>query len=199
MTESQILEIVTQVVDAVLKKVRTFGYFTKEELRQQAFLFAFEAIEYGKYNYRRPLGGYLRTSIIRKFINLYRDKVKRNESPCLNCVFYDKHFKKSENQCAAFKDKMSCKKFKKYSDRNEAKKNLMNLKGEHNIFDNHLSFDSKELQQLEENDFIDIIKKHLIPTHRKWLQAILVGEKIDATKLEILKTKVVKILANEKI
>lgn len=194
-TEEEVLAEIIRVANLVVKDVTVFGYYSKEDLRQQAMLFAIESLEKGSFDPTKSLGAYLRTCIINKFISLHRDKVWRATSPCKSCVFYDKDNKVSTNQCSAFKDKMECKKWKRYYNRNKSKQDLMNLKADHTIFDSKLSFECQDLKQMENKDFIDAVKKRLPITYRKWIQKLIEGDTIPANQMEKLKKKIAIILA----
>jgi hypothetical protein len=124
MSEEQVVEVIKKVVKNLSYKFR-FGYNNHEDLQQQGARFAIEALNKGSYDPSRPLENFLYTHVRNRFINYKRDNYIRNEPPCLTCIFYDKHCKKSTNQCAEFTDKMTCGKFKNWQTRNAARKSLM--------------------------------------------------------------------------
>jgi hypothetical protein len=124
MSDSEVAEAIYRVVNLLSSKFR-FGYHSVEDMKQQGALFACEALAKGGYDPQRPLENFLYTHVRNRFINYKRDNYLRNEPPCLSCIFYDPDRKKSDNQCAAFADKMECKKYADWYNRNSAKRSLM--------------------------------------------------------------------------
>lgn len=124
MSEDQVVEIIYRVVNTLAKKFR-FGFSTTEDIRQEGARFAIEALNGGKYDPTRPLENFLYTHVRNRLINYKRDHYIRNEPPCHHYIFYDPKYKKSLNQCAAFDDKLECKKFTDWQSRNAAKQSLM--------------------------------------------------------------------------
>lgn len=191
MTENEVVFELDKVINSLFKDIKHFGYFdSQEEIRQQAYLFGIEAINTGKYDENRPLGGFLRTCIINRFISLSRDRYCRNEPPCHKCPFFDKDKKKSESGCLAFDDKLKCEKYKAYFKRNKTKRDLMNLKGETNLFDDSLSRNSKDLIEVDNRDLITNICSKLSPTSKETLANLLAENKVKKHKLDKLREEI---------
>jgi len=123
MTEEQVVEIVDGILRTLSYSFR-FGYFDLEDIKQQGWIYAIEALP----NYKpdiAPLENFLRSHIRNRFLNLKRDKLSRHTPPCPSCPFFDPDCLKSKNQCSAFEDKSECEKFSGWEKRNQSKKNLV--------------------------------------------------------------------------
>jgi DNA-directed RNA polymerase specialized sigma24 family protein len=123
MTEGQVLTIIARATAGLAQKYK-FGFYGVDDIEQECFLFAIDALE--KYDGRGPLENFLRVHIKNQLLNLHRNKLCRYEPPCVNCPFFDKNKKKSDNQCTEFVNKMDCKKWADWSNRNAAKTGIMN-------------------------------------------------------------------------
>lgn len=122
MNEAEVIEIIDKAISGLCYKFR-FGYFEKEDLEQEGWVFAIDALE--RYDGKRPLANFLRVHIRNRFISLKRDKFHRYDPPCITCPFYDPECKKSTNKCAEFVNKDDCDKWEAWKKRNAAKSGLM--------------------------------------------------------------------------
>ena len=109
--EEEFLEAVNKACD-VLAKSFAFGYFDSDDIRQEAFIFAMEAVV--RYDKSRPLANFLYTHIKNRLINFKRDRFHRNDPPCQLCSAGERH--EDGNHCA---------KFIAWKKRNSAKQSLM--------------------------------------------------------------------------
>lgn len=180
MTEDQVIKIVTKALSGLCAKFR-FGYFETEDLSQEGWIYAIEALE--KFDGSAPLENFLRVAIRSRFINLRRNKNSRYDPPCLKCPFYDPDCKKSKNQCAEFEDKNDCDKWRGWKQRNAAKSELMRPLNIDEVTEDDLKidrefFDSINLaaihKKINENmpsdiraDFLRMIDGVYIPKNRK--------------------------------
>jgi len=121
-SEEEFLKVLDNISKRLGYKFK-FGYHSYDDMCQQAAIFALEGLK--KYDNKRPLENFLWTHVRNRLFNYKRDNYKRPDKPCLTCPFYDKHFEKSDNQCTEFKNQMDCELYKKWFDRNDAKKNIM--------------------------------------------------------------------------
>jgi len=122
MTEDQVITIINKAIKGLCSKFR-FGYFEKEDLEQEGWVFAIKALN--KYNGSAPLENFLRVHIRNRFMNLKRNKYSRFEPPCLQCPFYDPKCEQSTNKCSEFENKDDCHKWAAWKKRNAAKSGLM--------------------------------------------------------------------------
>ena len=123
LTKEQVVQIINKALSGLCEKFR-FGYFDKDEMFQEGWLFAMKALE--KYDPKKAvLENFLRVHIRNRFINLKRNKFSRKEPPCVSCPFYDPECLKSDNKCAEFMNKDDCDKWAAWRKRNTSKAGLM--------------------------------------------------------------------------
>lgn len=72
-----------QLVARIVGRRYAFGYFSAEDIRQEAVVFALEA--YAKYDRTRPPRPFIYHHVKNRLRNLYRDKCHRNDPPCRAC------------------------------------------------------------------------------------------------------------------
>ncbi len=120
-TEDEVLACITKAVNGLVSNFR-FGYYDEEDLKQEGFLYAYEALP--KYNPDNTKGcgltNFLRVAIRNKFLNLRRNKLYRNSPPCLSCPFLV-----GDNGCSEFEDKNECSRWSGWNTRNQAKRSLV--------------------------------------------------------------------------
>lgn len=129
--EKQILEIIEKIVGILASKFR-FGYFDIDDIKQQGRLFAIEALPRFDADRNHTLDNFLYRHVRNRLVNYKRDNYMRREFPCLSCPFYDPKNLKSTNSCAVFSDKMECTKWSNWINKNESKRNLVELAQESN-------------------------------------------------------------------
>lgn len=167
-----------------------FGYHDVEDMKQQAAIFALEGLE--KYDGVRPLENFLWTHVRNRLFNFKRNNYQRPDLPCKICPFYDKHLKQSTNQCTKFGDKLDCKEFKSWNDRNESKKNIMQL----NYIPDHntVNDDNYSLSFIEDKEILDYIEIHISKEHRESYLKLKHGSKISKKLLDKLKIHISELL-----
>ena len=74
MTEAEVLKVIEKVVGRIGRD-KEFGYFDKEDIKQEARIFCINAMP--KYDGVRPLENFLHVVVRRLYINLRRDKFHR--------------------------------------------------------------------------------------------------------------------------
>src|SRR5688500_13353992 len=117
MSEAQVLEAIEKTVRLVAASFR-FGYFDVDDMRQQARLFALQALD--KYDESRPLENFLYTHIKNRLINFKRDKYKRNDPPCQVC------HGTIPGESTGHEDGALCARYRAWRKRNLSKQNIMN-------------------------------------------------------------------------
>lgn len=199
MTEAEVMETIENTINNLLSGIRPFGYYSKRDgdLKQQAWVYAIEALSTGRYDESRPLGGFLRTCIINKFISLSRDKFRRTEIPCTKCPFFDKEGKKSQSNCLAFDNRLKCPKYKVYHKRNQLKMNIMNLKADP-IFEDTLSRDYKPFLDIENREFALHIREQLTIESKVVFDDLINDRKIKKVELDKLRLEVYEIIKKDK-
>lgn len=119
-TEAEVLDAINRAINSLASNF-SFGYYDEDDMKQEGFIFACEALPRFDPNNERGCGleNFLRIHIRNRFLNLRRDKLHRNSPPCLNCPF------RNEHGCAEFEDKSECPKWSGWNSRNQAKRSLV--------------------------------------------------------------------------
>src|SRR5947208_703774 len=81
-TEAQVVEAIEKAV-GMLAPSFAFGIYDVEDIRQEARIFAIEALP--RYDGVRPLENFLYSHVKNRLINLRRDKFRRADAPCKAC------------------------------------------------------------------------------------------------------------------
>lgn len=132
-TEEEVLTCIAKAVGSLVASFR-FGYYDEDDLRQEGFMFACEALPRFDPNNSKSCGltSFLRTHVRNRFINLRRDKLHRNSPPCLVCCLKNIHvieknsdFTHGQQECLEFDDKTECPKWSGWYLRNNAKRSLV--------------------------------------------------------------------------
>ena len=76
MTEAEVLSVIEKIANRFCHKFR-FGYFTAEDIKQEAFIIAVEALD--RYDSNRPLENFLSTHVKNRLINFKRDNYCRQQ------------------------------------------------------------------------------------------------------------------------
>jgi DNA-directed RNA polymerase specialized sigma24 family protein len=149
-TEAQFLAAVEKIVN-ILSPSFAFGYFTVEDIKQQARMFAIEAMQ--RYDPTRPLDNFLYAHVKNRLINFRRDKFRRNDPPCLNCH-------SSLPGDTAHENKQYCSAYLAWLKRNCAKQNLMSPLDISSICDEHeptTRTESSVVEDIERRELLAII------------------------------------------
>jgi len=147
--ESSGVYIIDHVVRSLADRF-VFGYYTYEDIFQEGRFAALELLSGDTYDESLPLEKYIYRHVLRRYINLVRDKYFRNIPPCTKCPLRDK----SPVGCSVYPDKMMCDPYREWSAHAESKRNLMN--GSHEYIDNtsssHEMESGSELESLIDNN-----------------------------------------------
>lgn len=111
-------------MDAIMRSLGRkfrFGYYTPEELTQEAYILAWECVP--RWDGERPLAAFIYTHLHNQLYNVKRKKYERIEPPCTNCPL-NAYINK---QCTAYQSLEDCKYYSQWLSRNTTKRNLMNL------------------------------------------------------------------------
>jgi DNA-directed RNA polymerase specialized sigma24 family protein len=110
-TEEEFLDSVSKACE-VLARSFAFGYYDAEDIKQEASIFAIEAL--ARYDRSRPLANFIYAHIKNRLINFKRDRFHRNDPPCVPCSEGLKH-----------EDGNQCERYIVWKARNSAKQSLM--------------------------------------------------------------------------
>ena len=78
--EAEFLEVLDKITKKLIHKFR-FGYHNAEDMKQQASIFALEALD--RYDGKRPLEIFLWTHVRNRLFNFKRNNYQRPDSPCI--------------------------------------------------------------------------------------------------------------------
>lgn len=114
-TETQVLDAIENAVK-ILAPSFAFGIYDVDDIKQEARIMGLEAMR--RYDAARPLENFLYSHIKNRLINLQRDKLHRNDAPCMLCHH-------AEGNRSGHPNGEICQKYAEWKKRNEAKANLM--------------------------------------------------------------------------
>lgn len=192
-TEEFFIETIDKITQKLVYKFK-FAYHTHEDIKQQAIIFALEAMS--SYDDSRPLENFLWTHIRNRLYNYKRDNYQRPDKPCLKCEHYDKNLKASNNQCLLYCDKQNCELYKIWTDRNNTKKNLISPQ---NIEDKEYLYKSPLTDlTIENKEILDKIELKLLASDREIYLKLKYGAKVSKIELDKLKQSIHKILDEQK-
>lgn len=181
--EKEFLEALENITRRLATKFK-FGYHEVDDMKQQAAIFAIEGLQ--NYDKSRPLENFLWTHVRNRLFNYKRNNYQRPDKPCQGCPFFDKDYKKSDNQCEEHKDKLNCEMYAAWFNRNDAKKNIMQPQyiSENQNISSSLSKDSF-LQNIENQEIITFLDNNIEAQYRESYLKLKHGSKVP--KAEVVK------------
>jgi DNA-directed RNA polymerase specialized sigma24 family protein len=191
-TEEEFVEVVKKITQKLSYKFK-FGYHEVEDMRQQATIFALEALD--RYDKSRPLENFLWTHVRNRLFNYKRDNYQRPDKPCLSCPLYDPKLKCSTSGCTDFSNKSDCDLYRQWEERNTRKKNLVQMSGQIN---EETLTDSKDLfDNISNQEIMELLDTKLTYQYREIYLKIKNGEKVLSSDVNKLKTEILKIIDHE--
>jgi DNA-directed RNA polymerase specialized sigma24 family protein len=163
MTEGEVLATIDRVVN-VLAPTFKFGFYDAEDIAQEGRLIALDRLEHYDPSRGCSLYSFLHTCVRNRLINLKRDKLSRNISPCASCDCFD------DKSCIDFDDHTECERWKKWYAINTSKRNLVE------------PFDASDIRNETEmaedsQDFVDALtKKDIVVLIDRYLPVALRGD-----------------------
>jgi hypothetical protein len=182
-SESEFLTVLDNISARLSHKFR-FGYHNIEDMKQQAAIFAMEGL--AKYDKSRPLENFLWTHVRNRLFNYKRNNYQRPDKPCATCPFFDKSYKLSNNQCSKYINKKDCDLYASWSNRNEAKKNIMQPVGMDYDPSNSTEFTSV----LSNSELVKFLDEHIHSDYRESYLRLKHGEKLNKQKLTKLQNHI---------
>lgn len=152
-TEQSVLEAIEKAV-ALLAPSFTFGYFDLDDVKQEARVMAIEVLNKERYNPAMPLPPFLYTHLRNRLVNLRRNKLRRNDSPCDLCH--------KGSGCGP--DGQQCDRYKQWKERNAAKAAIMCAGDLDNVPDEHektTRVNSDVLRETAVKELLTKIDQHL--------------------------------------
>jgi len=189
--EEDFIQVIKKITQKLSYKFK-FGYHEVDDMKQQATIFALEALE--RYDKTRPLENFLWTHVRNRLFNYKRDNYQRPDKPCLTCPLYDPKLKCSTSGCKEFNNKSDCELYKQWEDRNNRKKNLVQMSTQIN---EETILDTKDLfDNISNHEIMKLLDEKLTYQYREIYLKIKNGEKVLSADLNKLKTEILKIINN---
>lgn len=167
MTENEVLEVINKICDRYAYKFQ-FGYYEPEDIRQEAFIIAVDALE--RYDESRPLENFLAVHVKNRLNNFKRDK------------YYRQNKKKEDD---------------KQQQLNNSKKFLMEPLDIGNIRDEHeknMRLGNEFVDNIANKELLDIIDEHLDVSLRSDYLRVRDGTYVPKPRREQIIQEVTKIL-----
>jgi hypothetical protein len=165
MSEEEIVKVIDSVVRDEAYKFK-FGYFDVEDMQQQGRLYCLEVLD--KYDGIHPLYNFLRTHVHNRLFNLKRDKFSRLNKPCDICRCKQYNALDADG-CSKYVDKESCKSYKRWVQRNNLKRNLMQPIDIHQLDKDDtlgLYHEINTGEDMDYHDFLSAIEAKIPPNMR---------------------------------
>jgi DNA-directed RNA polymerase specialized sigma24 family protein len=191
-TEEDFVEVTKKITQKLSYKFK-FGYHEVEDMRQQATIFALEALE--RYDNARPLENFLWTHVRNRLFNYKRDNYQRPDKPCLSCPLYDPKFNCSLSGCKDFSNKNDCDLYRQWEERNNRKKNLVQMSGQ--MHEETVKDDKDFLDGISNQEIMELLDTKLSYQYREIYLKIKNGEKVLSADISKLKKEILKIINYE--
>lgn len=176
MTEETVLAVIQRISDRFSSKY-TFGFYDKEDISQEIFLIAIDALEH--YDQCRPLENFLAVYIGNELKNKKRNIYHRIDYKCATCNNLD----------------IFCPMCKNYHRRNNAKRSLMepiDLNQIKTSFVQSVSYYTEN--ETEVKEFLELIDTNLESFYREDYLKMREGIKISNFKKKIIVKRINEIL-----
>ena len=167
MTESEVLEVINKICDRYAYKFK-FGYYTPDDIRQEAFIIALDALE--RYDEGRPLENFLAVHVKNRLNNFKRDK------------YYRQNQKKGDDK----QEKL-----------NNSKRYLMDTLDISNIRDEKemsMRLDDSFIENIANQELLDIIDEHLSVSFRSDYLRVRDGAYVPKPRREQIIEQILEIL-----
>lgn len=169
--EQVVLDEVARVAGIVAQQIN-FSYYDVEDIKQEGIILGLEALS--KYDFTRPLGGFLYIDIRNRILNLKRKIVTRTDPPCLSCH-------ESVDGKTKHSDGRYCGKYKSWKHINSSKRGLAEPQ---ELDTGSLSCPSDMEGDIEISDFLKRIDAILPIELRSTYLKMRAGEEVDPDKKE---------------
>ncbi len=174
LSDEEIVEAVNSACQRLAYKFK-FGYHELDDMRQEAYIYAMEAINRNKWDSTRPLKNFIYVHIHNQFFNFKRRFYHRLATPCEKCPL--KAYKAATDECMAYDAKEDCKWYAAWIKRNESKKSLMHAVEMSPASHPTISVPTK----LEDTDYLDWVGTILPDEFKKTWELSRAGEKVSST------------------
>jgi DNA-directed RNA polymerase specialized sigma24 family protein len=177
MTEEEVIAEINMAVRPMVSF--KFGYYDIQDILQEGWIFALEALERYDVSTNVPLHKFLIIHLRNRFLNLHRNKRERRQTPCLHCPYW----KKRKKVCGGFTDINECDKLIIWKKRNHSKRALV---GTAEYFDDSEIFDNNPVTNSIDKELIKILNDRIPLNLRSDYCKVLDGVYVTKQKKEKL-------------
>lgn len=184
-SEAQFVDAVKRICQNIARNY-VFGPFTLEDIKQQAFVLAIEALP--RYDVSRPLENFLYVHICNRLNNLRRDFYKQTEAPCKLC----------DNRMdgdTAHTDSRFCDQHRQWLVKNSRKHRVVQPADITVSDSSSYAASDNVLEKLEQEELLVKIDKFLPVEHRSAYLKLREGVALPKAKLEELLAVLRKVLS----
>jgi len=181
LTEEEVLHIIERAVSYLAPSFK-FGYFDIDDMKQEGTIFCIEALP--SFNFKKSnqddvkdaLLTFLKTHVRWRFLNMRRKSLTRLEPPLCDCELCKED---SANR-------LDCKKYSNWVQRNMAKRSLMEPFDVDEIHTRDVSFEDNFNEKVLSTDIINILNQHIPASIRTDYRMFIDGVKIPKNKRDNL-------------
>lgn len=195
-TKEEVVKVVGEIIEALAVQFQ-FGSFEIDDLKQEGWTFAIDALERYNPDFGYKLNNFIYGHVKRRLINFKRDNYYRAELPCHGCPFFDRYCKQSDNGCTGFIDKRECDKWRNWENRNNFKKNINNPMDIYDLGENSEPERGGNDITLDRNELIQYVRNKLDMNLMGDFIKLLEGNKLSKKRKNILLNEIKNILRDK--
>lgn len=195
MTEEEVLAIFNDAISKLASRFK-FGLNDEDDMRQQAMVFAIEGLEF--YDEKQPLVNFIYVHIHNRLYNYKRNNYMRLEKPCTTCPL--SAYIPPEG-CSAYHDRMECKLYAGWIERNIIKRNLTHTLEYEQINPNNeknMNYNELIVSDINTREIIELIDKELPIKLRKYYQMMINGDRVNKKFKVAVQEEIIRILRKHK-
>jgi len=190
-TKGQVINLIQNVVRSLAYHF-TFAYYDVDDLMQEGFIFATEALpRFNPHNrFNCSLENFIRIHVRNRFINLQRDKYFRQKVPCLKCKYYKQNIDLGEMVCGFSGGESCCKKWLAWIKRNTRKRDL----AEAYEYEDREYVEENQFENLSNNEIYEYVDRKIPLDVRSDYLRFIEGYKLPKQRREYVRSIILKIL-----
>jgi hypothetical protein len=167
MTEDEVVAVIQHVANVLAAQYKAYGYFTRDDLKQEVMAFALNGLASGKYDPSRPLDKFLFAHCKNRLMNLRRDRYFRTDGPCKAC---QRTFGKGH-------DGHPCASHERWLARNSTKAKLVGaLSMDEAVTDSRCSREVDPAEAAEQKDLLAYVAARIPPEWRESFDKLMDGD-----------------------
>lgn len=193
MTGQEVIDIIEKVANEFGKSF-AFGYYELDDIKQEIRMESLKVLPlYNPIdkdgNKTRPLANFLYRNAMNKILNLWRNKYQRRDSPCKLC---------HEGRQNEHTNGKYCTKYLRWKKLNSTKAHLtrpLTLSGIDEETESNIATKDFTAENVNANEFKEIINKKLHPSLRTDYLRMLAKEKIPSTRRKLVEDAIKEIIS----